>query len=188
MKKRTRGVIIALFIVTMSFVLISHVNHNRKMGEEMFSSAREMSLRCHLLVESLTFMQNHFSQEEPERSTAGSNFLYSCIVKISPTFGYDQVPFDIETRTKYLHRVIELRDLIGTDEKELTLFTSQKGRKYVADLIKEFEFLADSLDNLQHRYENMSETEKWCTSWKKEQKLLSEQVDIEVDIEDHKRY
>lgn len=180
-RKRTRVIIISIFILILSFVLVSRFRSNREIGKKLSYSILRVSLDVHLLIDSIETLQENSTDNDDSDDlySSSSSYFYGSLQNMRSFFGYTDFPIDEEVRIKYIKKISELYDLTNSDEKLKALLVSEEGQEYFDNVKKDFKFLLDSLNDVQQRYEAMTETEKWFISWKKEKKLLSEKVDID---------
>ena len=83
-----------------------------------------------------------------------------------------------EARAGYYTRAEELFRQTMKDEDLEYAFTNGEELQKIADFRDQLKVLTDGLDEFVERYRQMSELERYFTSWKKERKLLTDQVRI----------
>ena len=174
-----RKKVIAIVVILAAFILLYGIHSifgNYRFGQELYETAYRTSFEVQCLIKSMDDLEKVFAKEDNEHV---DGIYYSQFHNaITQDFGYEDMPVLDEARAGYYTRAEELFRQTMKDEDLEYAFTNGEELQKIADFRDQLKVLADGLDEFVERYRQMSELERYFTSWKKERKLLTDQVRI----------
>lgn len=151
---------------------------NYRFGAELYSTAGDMSVQCQNLVESIDDLEKQFENADSDHDNVNRQSFDFAIASVRSSFGAENMPLSEEVRLDLIHQFEELYDKTISDEDLAILFTNKEKIKEILVLRDKLNILADSLVDFRTRYNEMTLWEQYFTSWRDEQKILSDKARI----------
>ena len=176
MKRKKVIIIIGTIVVLVLLYGIHSIFGNYRFGQELYETAYRTSFEVQCLIKSMDDLEKEFAKEGNERVDGRCMSQFHNAIR--QDFGFGDMPVSEDVRVAYYMRAEELFRQTMKDEDLEYAFTNGEELQKIADFRDKLKVLEDGLDEFVERYRQMSELERYFTSWKKERKLLTNQVRI----------
>lgn len=179
MKNKKKIVLLIATFVCLVLLCSAYLLHNNyQLGAQLYSSAGDMSVQCRLLADGIEDLENEFQKAGNDNEAVNRQSFDSAILSVHSSFGNENVPILKEVRSDLVQRFEELFQLSRDDETLKNTFTDKEKFAEIVVLRDRLNALADSLVDFQERYNQMSDWERYFTSWEKERESLSDTARI----------
>lgn len=178
--KKSRKIIPFILAITLVFLFdICLIYNNYRFGQELYSAACAMSVQSRNLANGIDYLEQEFEKavNDPAYKAYTPPFD-SAILDVHSHFGYKALPLREDVRLEYIYQFEDLFSRSLSYERLKDLFTENKEYDEITVLKNKLEILTDSLVDFRDRYNQMSVLERFFTSWRNEQKALSDKVRI----------
>ena len=174
MKKKIIIILITILVLLCTWG-INSIRNNYQLGQDLYSSLNPLSIQYANLAESIDRLKDAVDKEND--SYGYLNAYYNSLIAFWSFPGYDDVPFLDDVRTEWAevfekHRQESYRG----DEHVRSIFADEERFKELAHLRDQSNHVVDCFREFRENYEQMSDWDRYFTSWKDEQKILNEKV------------
>lgn len=172
--KKNIIILIAILVLLCTWGIHS-IHDNYRLGQDLYSVLNPLSRQYADLAESIDRLKG--AVDRGEDSYGFLNAYYNAHFKFWSFLGYDDVPFLDDVRTEWAevfdkHRQENYRG----DEHVRSIFADEEKFKELAHLRDQLNHVVDCFQEFRENYEQMSNWDRYFTSWKDEQKILNEKV------------
>ena len=179
MKKRNVRIILAALVVLVLLVGIHSIFGNYRFGQELYEAACRVYFRVQFLIDSIDDLEKEFAESDNGQVCYVYHHQYdSAIGAFQTFFGYEDMPVLDEVKSEYSSRIGEVYRKTMKNEEVENIFTNEEEFQKMAAFRDQMKILADGLKSFIQNYRQTSALERYFTSWKKERRLLSDQVRI----------
>lgn len=175
MKNKRKIIFLLAILILLCTWGINSIRNNYQLGQDLYSVLSRLSGQCRDLAEGIDR-----AKEAVDRGNDGYSYLnayYDPLVEFNSFFGYDNVPFLKDVRTEWTKQFTKhLQEAYRGDEHVRSIFADEEKFKELAHLRDQLNHVVDCFREFRENYEQMSDWDRYFTSWKDEQKILNEKV------------
>ena len=177
MKRRNVRIILAALVVLVLLCGIHSIFGNYRFGQELYEAACRVYFRVQFLIDSIDDLEKEFAESDNGQiDYEYYTQYYSALDWVQTSFGYEDKPVLDEVRSEYYSRIDEIYRQTMKEEEIENIFTNEEELQKMTAFRDQLKILADGLHDFIENYRQISTPERYFASWKKERKLLTDQV------------
>lgn len=177
MNRKKFFVIVALVLILGLLYGIHLIRENYQLGRDFYNEANRMSVQTYMVAEGIGDLEEKFKNNDLDDLRSFRHGFDFAMQEVYLHFGsslLDDVDSEYYDRFEeiYNQAVLEDRD----NQKLIKMFTDPEEAKKLSALKEQLEFMATTLMEFGDRYTEMSEWDRYFTSWSNERKILTEKL------------
>ena len=168
---------ISICIVAVVLLCVTYfVYDNYRLGQELYTAVSVVSIQSKNLADSIDYLKKEFEDVDNIQNVSRNSFDFA-IDSLHSSFGYENMPLLENVRIAWIERFEALwQQTHGGVEGLEKLFTEESHD--MIELKKQLDNMTDCFINFSENYNEMSVWERCFTSWKNEQRMLSDMVGL----------
>lgn len=171
-------IILFASLLTLLMIAVFLVQKNYELGKDLHHFANEVAYQCKRVVDSIDYFRQEYSISNDSQDEISRSRYDDALAQISLHFGIKDFPFLNDVRLEYYYALDALRQKTRSDEELKKVITGEETSIDIDSLQNQLKIVVNTLNDFDKRYAEMSEWERYFTSWERVREELTETVRI----------
>lgn len=169
--------LISICVVAVVLLCVTYfIYDNYRLGQALYTAVSDLSIQSKNLANSIAYLEKEFESVDSIQNVNRQSFDVA-IHSVHSSFGYENMPLLENVRIAWIERFEELwQQTLGNVESLEKIFAEESHE--MTELKKQLDNMTDCFISFRENYNELSFWERCFTSWKNEQRVLSDMVGL----------
>ena len=169
--------VIVCFLVVALMIGYHLILRNYLLGRDLYNYGNSMAIQCDRIVSSIDYLEKEYAALEDSDEEVHTHSFEEAIKTVWSYFGTKDLPFLDDVREQYIDILMEVFHQLPNDGGIRKMFTEETDID-IYGLRDQLKIVVNTFVDFAERYNEMSEWERYFTSWKRVREELTETVRI----------
>lgn len=176
---RKYKIILAIVCIFVAALIIGNhlIQQNYLLGRDLYNYGNSMAIQCDRIVGSIDYLEKEYASSENSDEEVRTHSFEEAIKTVWSYFGTEDLPFLDEVREQYIDILMEVFHQLPIDGGIRKMFTEETDID-IYGLRDQLKTVVNTFVDFAERYNEMSEWERYFTSWERVREELTETVRI----------